>query len=49
MYISLRVGSDLEVRIQRKLCSDTTTFSFVLQSHLTKLSAIHRRMLNKRC
>ena len=23
MYISLRLGSDLEIRIQRKLCSDT--------------------------
>ena len=28
MYISLRLGSDLEIRIQRTLCSDTTTFLF---------------------
>jgi len=31
MYISLTLGSDLEIRIQRKLCSGTTTFFFVLQ------------------
>jgi len=31
------------------LCSDTTTLFFVLQSQLTKLSAIHRWMLNQRC
>jgi len=34
MYIYLRLGSDLEGRIQGKLCSDTTTFFFVLQSQL---------------
>ena len=33
-------------RIQRKLCSDTTTFFFVLQRQLIKLSAIHHWMLN---
>ena len=49
IYISLRLGSDLEIRIQRKLCSHTTTFFFVLQSQLTKLSAIHRWKLNQRC
>jgi len=49
MYICLSLGSDLEIRIQRKLCSDTTTFFFVLQSQSTKLSAIHRWMLNQRC
>ena len=46
MYISLRLGSDLEIRIQRKLCSDTATFFFVLQRQLIKLSANHRWMLN---
>jgi len=49
MYFSLRLGSDLEIRRQRKLCSGTTTFFFVLQSQLTKLSAIHRSKLNRRC
>ena len=51
MYISLRLGSDLEIRIQRKLCSDTdtTTLFFVFQSQLTKLSAIHRWKLKQRC
>jgi len=38
----------LYIRIHRKLCSDTTIF-FVLQSQLTKLSAIHRRKLNQPC
>jgi len=49
MYISFILGSDLGIRILRKLCSDTTTFFFVLQSQLIKLSAIHRWMLNQRC
>jgi len=35
-YISLKLGSDLEIRIQGKLCSDTTTFFFVLQSQFNK-------------
>jgi len=33
-YLPLRLDSDLEIRIQRKLCSDTTTSFFVLQSQL---------------
>jgi len=49
MYISFRLGSDLEIRIQGKLCSGTTTFFFVLQSKWTKPSANHRWKLNQRC
>ena len=47
VYFSLRLGSNLEIRIQRKLCSDTTTLFFVFESQLTKLSAIHRWKLNQ--
>jgi len=32
MSFFLRLGSDLEISIQRKLCSDTPTLCFVLQS-----------------
>jgi len=43
VYYTLRLDSDLKIRIQRKLCSDTTTFSFLLcKANLTKLFAIHR-------
>jgi len=28
MYFSLRLGSDFDIRIQRKLCSDTASFFF---------------------
>jgi len=45
----LRLGSDLEIRTQKKLCSDTTTLFIVFESHLRKLSAIHRWKLNQRC
>jgi len=27
-YLALRLDSDIEIRIQRKLCSDTTNFLF---------------------
>jgi len=47
VYISLRLGSDLEIRKQGKLCSDTTTFVFVLQSQWK--SASHCWKLNQRC
>jgi len=33
-YFPLRLDSDLEIRIQRKLCGDTTTSFCVLQSQL---------------
>jgi len=32
MYLALRLGSDLQIRIQRKWCSGTTTFFYIFQS-----------------
>ena len=42
VYFFFRLDSDLEIRLERMLRSVPATFFVVLQSQLTKLSAIHR-------
>ena len=42
LYFNLRLDRDLEIRIQRKLGSDTTISFLALKARLTKLFEIHR-------
>jgi len=49
VYFNLRLDRDLEIRIQRKLGSDTTTSFLVLQSQFNKAVWNSPLNLNQRC
>jgi len=49
VYFTLRLDSDLEIRIQRKLGSDTTTSFLALQSQFNNAVCNSPLKLNQRC